>query len=52
GQDYVDDALSRHQEDVICGVYRVKPEGPDCTVFQSWWPTSATWSQSGMTLDY
>ncbi|KAI0682960.1 hypothetical protein BC835DRAFT_1397479 [Cytidiella melzeri] len=21
-------------------------------MFQSWWPTSATWSQSGMTLDY
>ncbi|KAI0685148.1 hypothetical protein BC835DRAFT_1421513 [Cytidiella melzeri] len=54
--DYVDDDLSLHQEDVICGVYRVQPEsanaGPSGTAYRSWWPTAWTWSQSGMTLDY
>ncbi|KAI0695833.1 hypothetical protein BC835DRAFT_1414656 [Cytidiella melzeri] len=54
--DYVDDDLSLHQEDVICGVYRVQPESanarPSGTAYRSWWPTAWTWSQSGMTLDY
>ncbi|KAI0686408.1 hypothetical protein BC835DRAFT_1420424 [Cytidiella melzeri] len=56
GWDYVDDDLLLHQEDVICGVYRVKTEsakaGPSGTEYRSWWPTAWTWLQSGMTLDY
>ncbi|KAI0683427.1 hypothetical protein BC835DRAFT_1235416, partial [Cytidiella melzeri] len=52
GWDYVDDDLSLHQEDVICGVYRVKLAGLSGTAYWSWWPTAWTRLQSGMTLDY
>ncbi|KAI0086700.1 hypothetical protein BDY19DRAFT_908119 [Irpex rosettiformis] len=56
GRDYVDDTLSRHQEDIICGVYRVLPEnsneGLGRSAWRSWWPSASTWAASGMSVNY
>ncbi|KAI0084502.1 hypothetical protein BDY19DRAFT_898464 [Irpex rosettiformis] len=49
---FVDDTLSVHQLDVICGVYRVL--GLDVvakTAYRSWWPSVHVWKNSGMDID-
>ncbi|KAI0086706.1 hypothetical protein BDY19DRAFT_908124 [Irpex rosettiformis] len=56
GRDYIDDLLSRHQEDIICGVYRVLPEksneGLNRSAWRSWWPSASTWAASGMSTNF
>ncbi|KAI0685707.1 hypothetical protein BC835DRAFT_1289552, partial [Cytidiella melzeri] len=56
GWEFVEDNLSQHQEDVICGVYRVQPatakEGPFRSVSRSLWPSVTTWENFGMNLNY
>ncbi|KAI0091804.1 hypothetical protein BDY19DRAFT_885521 [Irpex rosettiformis] len=52
---FMDDVLSAHQLDIMCGVYRVL--GPHETdiipgaAYRSWWPSVHVWENSGMEVD-
>ncbi|KAI0083657.1 hypothetical protein BDY19DRAFT_868677, partial [Irpex rosettiformis] len=48
---FVDDTLTQHQLDVICGVYRVLGSNVSEVAYHSWWPSSSTWNSCGLSTD-
>ncbi|KAI0337894.1 hypothetical protein BDW22DRAFT_1304367, partial [Trametopsis cervina] len=47
GAPFIDDTLTEHELDIVCGVYRNLGSAD-----KSWWPKHNTWSGSGMHVGY
>ncbi|GJF00028.1 hypothetical protein PsYK624_163050 [Phanerochaete sordida] len=54
GEEYIDDALSDHEIDVICGTTRVYTHWTENSnvKLMSWWPTPKQWKRSGQDVGY
>ncbi|KAI0340229.1 hypothetical protein BDW22DRAFT_1300863, partial [Trametopsis cervina] len=51
-QAFVDDTLTEHELDVICGVYRYAHNAKFGSSDMSWWPKHNTWIGSGLSIGY